>query len=391
MADVQHTPDPLNDEQQEDLSPPPSPMTAAMRAIETNLYRQSPSRGFEDDGLFGGNEPDRTNPRHSATPEPERRKRPLPQSPEMRNLVGQAQEISKTKKLRPESQAELRGFTQMSGPQRELFAAALMLQVRDRLVDIAESADWCPPAQLKTNCTRYAVACIMSPVIPSYYLTFSAIVMKLLHALDVEVPGSSQLPSELNASQTKIVCDEINEVAIKKRSELKSKIEKSLASKECIELLCEKIATPLKITPTTLLYARIAFLRQQCVKYPDMRSGKKFWAFIDKQLKALRDKFRTKETMAVAMEYFLKEDRAMFTVGKDDKQYQFSDPFEVPKWQQATDRELETIVPVELSPDSSAGADVQAGGSSNSRQPRTATPRAPQFPAGPTGTVNSTT
>ncbi|EJD34672.1 hypothetical protein AURDEDRAFT_176307 [Auricularia subglabra TFB-10046 SS5] len=135
---------------------------------------------------------------------------------------------------------------------------------------------------------------------------------------------------------------------------------------------------------TTLLYARVAFLRHQCVKYPQLRTqAKQFWKHVDGQLKKLRDDFKTKENMAEAMEYFLAEDRKTFTNGKDERQYRFTDPFSVPKWQKAADRELESVVPMELSPSSAAAGPTAhaAAGGTQPHQSRSSTFRVPQRPA----------
>ncbi|EJD38039.1 hypothetical protein AURDEDRAFT_172918 [Auricularia subglabra TFB-10046 SS5] len=318
-----------------------------MRAIQARIETPAPLSNFSDLDNFSL-ETHTEDSQHSPPPEVPSRKRPLPRSPELRHLTAEAHKIAKSKKLRPESQADLVRFTQMHGPERELLMASVRLETRDRVTEIAQSGNWVLPSQLETNCVRYTSACVLSPTIPSYgKLTISTVVMKLLHNLDVETPGSSQLPSGLHAAQGELVVSKIGSIATKKRSDLKIKIEKSLKTKDCIELLCESIASPLNITVTTLLYARVAFL---CIKYPQMRDSKKFWGHIDKQLKVLRDRFATKKAMAAAMEFFLSEDRKAFTNGKSDTaQYHFSDPLSVPEWQQAADRELDAIMPAELS------------------------------------------
>ncbi|EJD45113.1 hypothetical protein AURDEDRAFT_165653 [Auricularia subglabra TFB-10046 SS5] len=268
MAAVDDTIDLSGEERVQDESPPASPMTLARRAIQAAIISRDAPPVFEDDLNGEDAEGHPLSQPTSPMPTTRRQKRPLPVSPQMRDLAVTAQQLAKTKKLRSESQAELHSYTQLPPLERELFRMSVGLQIRDKLTEIIESADWRLPSQLKAsplsnyhflgltclqeNCARYAAACVMSPMIPSYYLTFSSIVMKLLQGLDAENPGSSQLPSELNGSQSKLVVTEINSVAIKKRSELKTKIEKSLDSKDCIELLCEVLTTPQGIAPTTM-------------------------------------------------------------------------------------------------------------------------------------------
>ncbi|EJD47398.1 hypothetical protein AURDEDRAFT_163615 [Auricularia subglabra TFB-10046 SS5] len=332
----------LDGASEQDNITPINPIQASMLLIRQNILKKKtaslePPLSVEDDFELVPSRP--------TSPEPsESRKRRCPESPSLRQYTSRAQELARTKRMRPESQADLVRYTTLPRAEREFMAAGIMLDIRDKTTDAAEAADWQLPLQLKTNCLRYTSACIVSPIIPSYKLNFQQVVMKLLRGLDADTPGSSQLPAPINAGRTELVEKEISECAIKKRSDLKGKIEKSIASKDCIELLCENITGPLNIAVTTLLYARVAFLRDQFISYPDMQDPRKFWGHIDAQLKVLHQEFPTAAEMKDAMDYFLTKDHAAFKNG-NTKQHYFVDPCSTPAWQQAADKELQSIIP----------------------------------------------